>query len=86
MYLNGININTRIFLKCFRAVCLKTGYVGFDWFASTVFLMMSANKERTWKFLHKFSTLISSAYLWVQRLHSSVRHRHSLPTCALPKP
>ena len=53
-------------------VSLKHAYTGFDWFASSVFLLMNGNKERSWKFLHKFSTLISSSYLWAQRLHISV--------------
>ena len=45
---------------------------GFDWFLSTIFIMMNGNSERTWNFIHQFSTLLPSAYLWPQRLHASV--------------
>jgi hypothetical protein len=48
------------------------GYPGFDWFAATVFLMMNGHKDRAWKVLHKMSSLIHSAYLWMRRLHASV--------------
>lgn len=61
------------YCNIFTAESLKHAYTGFDWFASSVFLLMNGNKERSWKFLHKFSTLIASSYLWVQRLHVSVR-------------
>ncbi|CAH1778672.1 unnamed protein product [Owenia fusiformis] len=47
-------------------------YVGFDWFAATIFLMMNGHVERTWKFLYRFSCLASSGYLWVPRLYCSM--------------
>ncbi|XP_032877077.1 protein broad-minded isoform X1 [Amblyraja radiata] len=52
--------------------CLRGGYVGHDWFASTVFLIMSGDGERTLKFLQQFSNLLVSAFLWLPRLHSSI--------------
>ncbi|XP_041043400.1 protein broad-minded isoform X4 [Carcharodon carcharias] len=52
--------------------CLQGGYVGHDWFASTAFLIMSGNGERTLKFLQQFSSLLVSAFLWLPRLHSSI--------------
>ncbi|KAK3086457.1 hypothetical protein FSP39_018719 [Pinctada imbricata] len=51
---------------------LHSSYTGFDWFAATVFLIFNGNLEKSWNFLHKFSTLGCSGYLWVPRLHSSV--------------
>ncbi|XP_048387380.2 protein broad-minded isoform X2 [Stegostoma tigrinum] len=52
--------------------CLRGGYVGHDWFASTAFLIMSGDGERTLKFLQQFSSLLASAFLWLPRLHTSI--------------
>ena len=53
--------------------CLEQGSIqGFDWFVATVFLLMNGNVDKAWKFLHKFSTLHSSAYMWIHRSHASV--------------
>ncbi|XP_078256304.1 protein broad-minded isoform X2 [Rhinoraja longicauda] len=52
--------------------CLQGSYVGHDWFASTAFLIMSGDGERTLKFLQQFSNLLVSAFLWLPRLHSSI--------------
>ncbi|XP_078398297.1 protein broad-minded isoform X4 [Cetorhinus maximus] len=52
--------------------CLQGGYVGHDWFASTAFLIMSGDGERTLKFLQQFSSLLVSAFIWLPRLHSSI--------------
>ncbi|XP_050398519.1 protein broad-minded isoform X2 [Patella vulgata] len=49
----------------------KGSYPGFDWFASTIFLMFNGDGDKAWRFLHKFSTLTVSGYLWMPRLHSS---------------
>nr|XP_022341871.1 protein broad-minded-like isoform X3 [Crassostrea virginica] len=51
---------------------LHSSYGGFDWFAATIFLMFGGNLEKSWNFLHKFSTLGCSGYLWIPRLHCSV--------------
>ncbi|CAB3998353.1 Hypothetical predicted protein [Paramuricea clavata] len=55
---------------------LNDYYPGYDWFASTVFLIMAGDGEKSWNFLFKFSCLVSSVYLWTPRLHASVH----LPT------
>ncbi|KAM8953734.1 protein broad-minded [Pelodytes ibericus] len=55
---------------------LQESYSGHDWFASSVFLIMSGDREKALAFLLKFSSLLASAYLWLPRLHIS---RH-LPT------
>ena len=47
-------------------------YPGFDWFASTIFLLMNGNRQRAWKFVQTFSTLAVSAYIWPPRIHASV--------------
>lgn len=53
-------------------VTLNGDYPGHDWFVSTVFLMMGGDADESWDFLFKFSSLVSSGYLWVRRLHASV--------------
>ncbi|XP_074846756.1 protein broad-minded isoform X2 [Carettochelys insculpta] len=52
--------------------CLQEGYIGYDWFASSVFLIMSGDRERTLTFLQQFSNLLISAFLWLPRLHVSL--------------
>ncbi|XP_054832856.1 LOW QUALITY PROTEIN: protein broad-minded [Eublepharis macularius] len=51
---------------------LQGGYVSYDWFASSVFLIMMGNKEKTLTFLQQFSCLLVSAFLWIPRLYSSI--------------
>ncbi|XP_048348015.1 protein broad-minded isoform X2 [Sphaerodactylus townsendi] len=51
---------------------LQGGYVSYDWFASSVFLIMMGNKDKTLTFLRQFSHLLVSAFLWMPRLHSSI--------------
>uniref|UniRef100_A0A8B9ZDH3 Protein broad-minded n=1 Tax=Buteo japonicus TaxID=224669 RepID=A0A8B9ZDH3_9AVES len=52
--------------------CLKECYAGYDWFASSVFLIMSGDGEKTLMFLQRFSRLLVSAFLWPPRLHKSM--------------
>jgi len=51
-------------------VC-RNSEVGFDWFLATIFLMTSGNMDRTYNFLTSFSSLLSSAFVWTQRIHCS---------------
>ncbi|XP_068933050.1 protein broad-minded isoform X2 [Petaurus breviceps papuanus] len=51
--------------------CLQGRYPGHDWFVSSLFLIMLGDKEKTLTFLQKFSRLLTSAFLWLPRLHSS---------------
>ncbi|XP_053830148.1 protein broad-minded isoform X2 [Vidua macroura] len=52
--------------------CLQEHYAGYDWFASSIFLIMSGDRERTLTFLQQFSCLLISAFLWLPRLHLSM--------------
>ncbi|XP_041872844.1 protein broad-minded isoform X4 [Corvus kubaryi] len=52
--------------------CLQEHYAGYDWFASSIFLMMSGDREKTVMFLQQFSRLLVSAFLWLPRLHLSM--------------
>uniref|UniRef100_A0A8C9V6F3 Protein broad-minded n=1 Tax=Scleropages formosus TaxID=113540 RepID=A0A8C9V6F3_SCLFO len=49
---------------------LRGRFPGYDWFAATAFLLMSGDRERTWGFLLRFSSLLASAFLWPARLHT----------------
>uniref|UniRef100_A0A2K5DX59 Protein broad-minded n=1 Tax=Aotus nancymaae TaxID=37293 RepID=A0A2K5DX59_AOTNA len=50
---------------------LQGNYAGHDWFASSLFMIMLGDKEKTFQFLHQFSRLLTSAFLWLPRLHIS---------------
>ncbi|XP_021246679.1 protein broad-minded isoform X4 [Numida meleagris] len=52
--------------------CLQGRYAGYDWFASSAFLIMSGDGKKTLTFLQQFSRLLVSAFLWVPRLHMSM--------------
>ncbi|XP_074943633.1 protein broad-minded isoform X3 [Phalacrocorax aristotelis] len=52
--------------------CLRERCAGYDWFASSVFLIMSGDGEKTLRFLQRFSCLLVSAFLWLPRLHLSM--------------
>ncbi|XP_063245966.1 protein broad-minded isoform X3 [Prinia subflava] len=52
--------------------CLQEHYAGYDWFASSIFLIMSGDREKTLRFLQQFSCLLVSAFLWLPRLHLSM--------------
>ncbi|NXP44018.1 BROMI protein, partial [Heliornis fulica] len=56
--------------------CLQECCAGYDWFASSAFLIMSGDGEKTLTFLQRFSRLLVSAFLWLPRLHRSMH----LPT------
>ncbi|GFO20670.1 protein broad-minded [Plakobranchus ocellatus] len=51
---------------------VEGSYPGFDWFTATIFLIFNGHAERAWNFLHKFSSLGASGYLWMARLHASL--------------
>ncbi|XP_061845754.1 protein broad-minded isoform X2 [Colius striatus] len=53
--------------------CLREPCAGYDWFASSMFLIMSGEGERTLTFLQRFSRLLVSAFLWLPRLHLSMQ-------------
>ncbi|XP_042525329.1 protein broad-minded [Dipodomys spectabilis] len=52
-------------------LCLQGNYPGHDWFASSLFMIMLGDKEKTFQFLQQFSRLLTSAFLWLPRLHIS---------------
>ncbi|XP_027625272.1 protein broad-minded [Tupaia chinensis] len=52
-------------------LCLQGNYAGHDWFVSSLFMIMFGDKEKTFQFLQQFSRLLTSAFLWLPRLHVS---------------
>ncbi|XP_037376213.1 protein broad-minded isoform X2 [Talpa occidentalis] len=50
---------------------LQGNYAGHDWFVSSLFLIMLGDREKTFRFLQQFSRLLTSAFLWLPRLHIS---------------
>uniref|UniRef100_A0A8C9AKX6 Protein broad-minded n=1 Tax=Prolemur simus TaxID=1328070 RepID=A0A8C9AKX6_PROSS len=52
-------------------LCLQGSYAGHDWFVSSLFMIMLGDKEKTIQFLQQFSRLLTSAFLWLPRLHIS---------------
>ncbi|XP_076824206.1 protein broad-minded-like [Clavelina lepadiformis] len=55
-----------------------------DWFASSVFLIMSGNKDRTSSFLTKLSEYFVSGYVWPARLHASIHLPEALRMSGIP--
>ncbi|XP_026857483.2 protein broad-minded isoform X2 [Electrophorus electricus] len=51
---------------------LQRGYPGHDWFASTVFLLLCGDADRSLSLLLRFSRLLTSAFLWQPRIYASV--------------
>lgn len=51
---------------------LMDAYPGFDWFATSMFLLMGCDDVRTWRWLRTFSLLLPSGFLWHARLFNTV--------------
>ncbi|KAI6050544.1 TBC1D32 [Marmota monax] len=65
---DGAENDLALVLKHF---CLQGNYAGHDWFVSSLFMIMLGDKEKTLQFLQQFSKLLTSAFLWLPRLHIS---------------
>lgn len=78
-FLRGQQRSTDVTLRT-----LSGEYVGHDWFVSTIFLMMYGDPDLAWEFLFKCSSLVSSGYLWIRRLHASVHLPVSLTVSGIP--
>uniref|UniRef100_A0A4W6ES69 Protein broad-minded n=1 Tax=Lates calcarifer TaxID=8187 RepID=A0A4W6ES69_LATCA len=50
----------------------QDGYPGHDWLASTVFLIMAGDMDRSLRLLLNLSSLLTSAFIWPARIHASV--------------
>ncbi|KPP66947.1 hypothetical protein Z043_114505 [Scleropages formosus] len=63
---------------------LRGRFPGYDWFAATAFLLMSGDRERTWGFLLRFSSLLASAFLWPARLRAAAHLPKELARSEIP--
>ncbi|KAL3052190.1 hypothetical protein OYC64_004859 [Pagothenia borchgrevinki] len=70
--------NIKIFLSTQQVtteselITQQDGYPGYDWLASTVFLIMAGNMDRSLKLLLNLSSLLTSAFIWPARIHASI--------------
>ncbi|KAK5879748.1 hypothetical protein CesoFtcFv8_022841 [Champsocephalus esox] len=55
-----------------QLIAQQDGYPGYDWLASTVFLIMAGNMDRSLKLLLNLSSLLTSAFIWPARIHASI--------------
>ncbi|CAF3844229.1 unnamed protein product, partial [Rotaria magnacalcarata] len=46
-------------------------YPGFDWFATSVFLLMGCDDVRSWRWLRTFSLILPAGFLWHARLFNT---------------
>ncbi|CAF1415924.1 unnamed protein product [Adineta steineri] len=46
-------------------------YPGFDWFSTSIFLLMGCDDIRSWRWLRTFSLLLPSGFLWHARLFNT---------------
>ncbi len=60
------------YVSVFVSESSREVFHGYDWLSSTVFLMMGGSLDDSVHFLLPFSTTLSSAYLWLPRMHNSV--------------
>uniref|UniRef100_A0A8C4E6H2 Protein broad-minded n=1 Tax=Dicentrarchus labrax TaxID=13489 RepID=A0A8C4E6H2_DICLA len=70
--------HVKIFLSTQRVkttselITQQDGYPGHDWLASTVFLIMAGDTDRSLSLLLNLSSLLISAFIWPARIHASV--------------
>ncbi len=51
---------------------LTDAYPGFDWFSTSIFLLMGCDDIRSWRWLRTFSLLLPAGFLWHARLFNTV--------------
>uniref|UniRef100_A0A4W6EPP2 Protein broad-minded n=1 Tax=Lates calcarifer TaxID=8187 RepID=A0A4W6EPP2_LATCA len=71
-YVFFLNIESYIFISSISTSALQDGYPGHDWLASTVFLIMAGDMDRSLRLLLNLSSLLTSAFIWPARIHASV--------------
>nr|XP_018668106.1 protein broad-minded-like [Ciona intestinalis] len=59
-------------------------YPCYDWFVSSIFLMVSGSKDRSLSILMKLSELLCSGYLWPARLHASIHLSEGVRASGIP--
>ncbi|XP_054474046.1 protein broad-minded [Anoplopoma fimbria] len=62
----------------------QDGYPGHDWLASTVFLIMAGDLNRSLGLLLNLSSLLTSAFIWPARIHASVHFPLEVAESGIP--
>ncbi|XP_068433515.1 protein broad-minded isoform X2 [Clinocottus analis] len=62
----------------------RGGYPGHDWLASTVFLIMAGDMNRSLGFLLNLSSQLTSAFIWPARIHASVHFPVEVAESGIP--
>ncbi|XP_029352515.1 protein broad-minded [Echeneis naucrates] len=62
----------------------QDGYMGHDWLASTVFLIMSGDADRSLHLLLNLSSLLASAFIWPAAIHASARVPAAVAESGIP--
>uniref|UniRef100_A0A669CLE4 Protein broad-minded n=1 Tax=Oreochromis niloticus TaxID=8128 RepID=A0A669CLE4_ORENI len=67
-----------------KPVTHQEGYPGHDWLASTVFLIMAGNIEKSLCLLVSLSSLLTSAFIWPARIHASIHFPKEVAESGIP--
>ncbi|XP_078798719.1 protein broad-minded isoform X3 [Oryzias latipes] len=62
----------------------QESYPGHDWLASTVFLLMGGDLERSLGLLLRLSSLLASAFIWPARMHACVHLPEEVAGSGIP--
>ncbi|XP_005461430.1 protein broad-minded isoform X1 [Oreochromis niloticus] len=82
--------HVKIFLSAQRVktsselITHQEGYPGHDWLASTVFLIMAGNIEKSLCLLVSLSSLLTSAFIWPARIHASIHFPKEVAESGIP--
>jgi hypothetical protein len=63
----------KMFLCYIDYTSSSDAYPGFDWFSTSIFLLMACDDVRTWRWLRTFSLLLPAGFLWHARLFNTVK-------------
>ncbi|CAM4846464.1 unnamed protein product [Rotaria magnacalcarata] len=73
IFLGSILVHSSIdiFLSHVDYTSSSDAYPGFDWFATSVFLLMGCDDVRSWRWLRTFSLILPAGFLWHARLFNT---------------
>uniref|UniRef100_A0A3B4H5J8 Protein broad-minded n=1 Tax=Pundamilia nyererei TaxID=303518 RepID=A0A3B4H5J8_9CICH len=77
--------HVKIFLSTQRVkTSSELSYPGHDWLASTVFLIMAGNMEKSLCLLVSLSSLLTSGFIWPARIHASIHFPKEVAESGIP--
>ena len=59
-------------IKLLDYTSISDAYPGFDWFSTSIFLLMGCDDIRSWRWLRTFALLLPAGFLWHARLFNTV--------------